>query len=55
MRFDLAMTASSSEVRHGDDLLALFGARAQQDVQRGVAAIVEDHVRALGEHEDRSR
>ncbi len=40
--------------RNGDDvLLALFDARAHQDVQRRIAPVVEDHVRAaFGELED---
>jgi hypothetical protein len=45
------MTASSSEARNGDDVFAGLGAGAQQHVQRGVTAIVEDHVRAVVELE----
>jgi hypothetical protein len=45
------MTSSSSDCRDGDDLFARFGARAQKDVERRIAAIVEDHVSAFGEHE----
>ncbi len=45
--------SSSSEVGALDQVgLALLDARADQDVHRGVAAIVEDHVRAALEIED---
>jgi len=37
--------------RDRDDFLARLGACAQQDVERGVAAIVEDQVRAIVKHE----
>ena len=38
-------------LRDGDDVLTRLGARTEKDVERRVAAIVEDHVRAFGEHE----
>ena len=38
-------------LRNGDDVFTSFGACAEQDIERGVAAIIEDHVRALREHE----
>ena len=38
-------------LRHGDDLLARLGARAQKHIKRRVATIVEDHVRPIGELE----
>ena len=38
-------------LRNGDDVFAGFGACAEQDVKRGVAAIIEDHVGAFGKHE----
>ena len=35
----------------GNNFFAGFGAGAQQNIQRRVAAIIQDHIRAFGEHE----
>ena len=52
MRFDLLLDhLFLFRTRNRDDVLTRFGAGAQQDVQRRVAAIVQDHVRAVLEQE----
>ena len=38
-------------LRHGQHILTRLHPRAEQHIERSVAAIVEDHVRAFGEHE----
>jgi hypothetical protein len=54
MRFLICalMTALFLGSGNRDDLFSGFGAGAEQHVERGIAAIVEDHVRAVGELED---